>query len=127
VPDVIDLKWMSGGGLMLDSRGDLAVETDPLASIIDIIRTRLRSAVRGWQLYEIGAGLEDFVGEAITEELESRIRRRVVQALTRDFLTADQFDVETLVYRPGEILVVVYLDRQAVARATISRDGVRVE
>ena len=74
----IDLKWMSQGGVLLDG-GDIAL-CDPLEGIKDMVRTRLKAALNAWKLYAIGADLEDFIGNAISDELEVSLRRQVVNA-----------------------------------------------
>lgn len=123
----IDLKWMSCGGLLLDGRGDLALETDPVSSVKDVIRSRLKADFDGWQLYRIGAGLQNRLGDTIGEELEVQIKRQVLESLSHEFLPSAACDVETVVTGPGKILVIVYLDNEPAVQAVISESGVEVQ
>jgi hypothetical protein len=117
----IDFKWMSQGGVLLDG-GDLAL-CDPLEGLKDMVRTRLKAALHAWKLYAIGADLEDFIGNAITPELEVSLRRQVVNALQKDLLPRGSFQVKTLA-TGQHIAVMVYISSQLTATATISQaDG----
>jgi len=113
-----DLKWMSGGGLILDGNGDLAITTG-METVISMVRTRLKAAIDGWKLYRIGAGLDDFPGNTSNTETEIAIRRRVMQSISDGYIPTNVFTVTTL--RLGdEIQVLVYLKDQVVAQATVN-------
>ena len=60
----VDFKWGTIGGIFLDGAGDIAV-TDPTTneSLIDMVVTRLKAKLDGWQLYRIGADLERRLGD----------------------------------------------------------------
>lgn len=117
---MVDFKWMSAGGLLVDGTGDIACTSGALESVQDIVRSRLKAALDGWKLYRIGAGLAEFPGNTVAPETEVAIRRQVSQALTRDFLPAGSFQIETL-SDVDVIRVFVYLNKQLIGTAAVSR------
>ena len=52
-----DFQWTSAGGVLLDAIGDIAVYDTPMDSIQNMVRTRIKADLDGWQLYQIGADL----------------------------------------------------------------------
>jgi hypothetical protein len=115
----IDFRWSSQGGILLDGTGDIADTTGTMDSIQDIVRSRLKSALDGWKLYQIGAGLIRALGQANNNEVEIAIQRRVVSTMTNDFLAPGSFTVSTLPL--GDALTVfVYIQNTLVASATIT-------
>lgn len=115
----IDYKWMSQGGLMLDGTGDLAFTSSGIETIVSMVRTRLKTAVDGYKLYRIGAGLDDFPGDTSDSVEETAIQRRVVTAISAGFLPQSVFQVSTL-RLGGDIQVYVYLNNQLIAQTTVS-------
>src|SRR4051812_10878760 len=114
-----DYRWMSKGGILLDGTGDIAFTSSPMEVAISMVRSRLKAAIDGWQLYRIGAGLEDYVGNTSDAAAEISIRRRVLQALSNKYLPASAFDVRTL-RLGGDIQVFVYINQTLIAEATIN-------
>jgi hypothetical protein len=74
---------MPQGGVLLDGNGDIALCDSALESVRDIVRSRLKADLNGWQLYPIGADLQSQIGEMAPDELESAVRRLVRTALSR--------------------------------------------
>lgn len=105
---------MSQGGIMLDGTGDIAFTDSPLDCVSQTVRSRLKSAIAGWKLYKIGCGLEDFVGGTADVTAETAIQRRVIQALSTNYLPAGVFNVKTL-RLGGVIQVYVYINQQMIA------------
>lgn len=115
----IDLKWMSEGGLLLDGTGDISLTASNMETIVAMVRTRLKSAIDGWKLYNIGAGLDKFPGNASDAALEITIKRQVLSSISAGFLPSSVFTVSTL--RLGEeIQVYVYLNKQLIATASVT-------
>src|ERR1035441_5937615 len=117
----VDFKWCSQGGILLDGSGDIAC-TDPstMESTVDVVRSRLKAALHGWKLYDIGADLQARVGDIIAPELEIALQRQVYNSLTNSFLPRGSFTVETLSF--GDIVrVLVFISQTLVAQATVSR------
>ena len=114
-----DYKWMSQGGLLLDGTGDISFTSSNLETIISMVRTRLKSAVNGWQLYPgMGAGLESFRGNTSNAEIEITIQRTVLNAISAGFLPASMFNVNTLrIY--GQIQIFVFLNNQMIATSSV--------
>jgi hypothetical protein len=116
---LIDWSWQSQGDLLL-AGGDVST-TDPttLASLQDMVRTRLKAAIDGWQLYSIGADLIARLGDTIDQELNITLRRQVNQSLTNQFLPRGSFSVKSIVDN-GTITVFVYLNQSLLASATLN-------
>lgn len=113
-----DFLWMSRGGCLIDGSGDLALAT-PDGSLQDMILTRLKAAIDGWQLYRIGADLDNLIGRTVDAELELAIRRQVETALTQDFLPRGSFQVKTL--PTGTLIqVFVYINDSLMATAQVN-------
>jgi hypothetical protein len=52
---MVDFRWMSKGGVLLDATGDISFTTTPWECMVAMVNTRLKAAVNGWKLYPIGA------------------------------------------------------------------------
>lgn len=115
----VDYKWMSSGGLLLDGSGDIAFTNSPLECVSSMVATRLKAAVNGWRQYKIGCGLEDFVGNSADASTEVDIQRRVLQALSTNYLPVGVFNVKTL-RLGGDIQVFVYINNQLIASTTVN-------
>ena len=86
-----------------------------------MIRTRLKAAIDGWQLYNIGADLQSTMGTIVGPELELTIQRQVSQSLTNQFLRSGDFQVRTLA-EDGTITVFVYINNKLIASAVAQRN-----
>lgn len=108
------------GGIYLDGLGDIAV-TDPstIESVQDIVASRLKATLNGWQLYSIGADLQSLPGQSISQELEVTVQRQIQTALTNNFLPRGSFQVETLVYG-NTLRALVYLNQALIAQAFVT-------
>lgn len=86
--DAIDLFWSFRGDLSIDHDGDVAdTELDPLRSIVQEVRTRVRSDPGDWMLYpEVGAGVSDFVGQPNDKINAEQLKSRIIAALARHSL-----------------------------------------
>jgi hypothetical protein len=117
---MVDFRWMSQGGLLLDPSGDIAFTASPWECLATMINTRLKAALDGWKLYQIGAGLESLIGSTVAAELELSIQRQVQASLSQDFLSTGSFTVSTLLVGPRTVQVFVYVQNQLVASTTVS-------
>lgn len=118
----MDFRWTSNGGILLDGNGDIAYASSALETVQDMVRSRLKAALRGWKLYTIGADLQNRVGSILSNELEVGLRRQVQSALTRDFLPAGTFDIRTVTN--GNIInIYVYLKESLIATASVDKDS----
>jgi hypothetical protein len=115
-----DFRWMSQGGLVLDSTGDISFTASPWECLAAMINTRLKAALDGWKLYAIGADLENLIGTTVAAELELSIQRQVQASLSQDFLPTGVFTVSTLVVGPQTVQVFVYVQNQLIAATTVS-------
>lgn len=119
ISGLVDWQWMSQGDILL-AGGDIAT-TDPttLASLQDMVRTRLKASLHGWQLYPIGADLQARLGDTINAELNTTLRRQVTRSLTNQFLPNGSFIVKSLTDN-GLITIFVYLNQSLIAAATLN-------
>jgi len=115
-----DFRWMSQGGLVLDSTGDISFTASPWECLTAMVNTRLKAALDGWKLYRIGADLENLIGTTVAAELELSIQRQVQASLSQDFLPTGSFTVSTLVVEPQTVQVFVYVQNQLIAATTVS-------
>lgn len=114
----IDYKWQSNGGFLLDGTGDIASTQSPMETAIDMVRTRLKATLKAWKLYQIGAGLDTFIGNSSSAEAETAIQRQVLGALSKNYLPSGTFDVRTL-RLGGTIQVYVYISDKLIAQAEV--------
>jgi hypothetical protein len=113
---------MSSGGVLMDGTGDIALTSSQWQSTVDIVRSRLKATLHGWQLYPIGADLEALRGQAIQQEVQAQIQQRVTAALTYQFLPSGSFQVKTRA--AGEsIRIYVYLNNTIAATVTVTNSG----
>lgn len=117
---LIDWQWQSNGDLILTG-GDIAT-TDPttLASIQDMVRTRMKATLHGWQLYSIGANLLARLGDTVSQELNGVLRRQINQALTNQFLPRGSFNVQTVQTSSDAITILVYINQSLIASAVLN-------
>jgi hypothetical protein len=82
--DAVDIRWTWNGDLNLGHDGDLQdTSTDVLVSLIQDIHNICASALNDWELYpNLGAGLDDFVGEPNVRSRADMIHDRLRLALT---------------------------------------------
>jgi hypothetical protein len=116
---MVDFRWMSKGGLLLDSTGDISFTGSSWECMAAMINSRLQAAVNGWKLYPIGAGLESNLGTD-PAEAEISIQRQAITCLSQDFLPTGAFTVSTLRLSDTETAVFVYVQNQLVATTTVS-------
>lgn len=115
----VDYRWSSQGGLLLDGTGDIADTSGTMDSVLDMVRSRVKAAIDGWKMYRIGAGLRRALGQANSNELEVVVKRRLISALTNNFLKASDFSVTTLVL--GDTMTLyVYVQNALVVSVTAS-------
>ena len=117
---MVDLRWMSKGGLVLDATGDIALTASPWECLTAMVATRLKAAIDGWKLYRIGADLANLIGTTVSAELELSIQRQIQASLSQDFLPTGSFTVSTLLVGPQTVQVFVYVQNQLVASTTVS-------
>lgn len=115
----IDYKWMSQGGLLLDGSGDIAFTSSSLETTIAMVRSRLKAAVNGWQLYPgMCVGLDNFRGNTSNSQTEADIQRAVLNSISSGYLPKSSFTVNTLrIY--GAIQIYVFLNSQLIATSSI--------
>jgi hypothetical protein len=109
-PFMADLRWMSMGGTLLDGNGDLATTLNSVEELESMVASRVKAAVDGWKLYTIGAGLEVFPGMPVNINTELSIQRAITSSLTRQFLSAGSFTIQTLAVG-NSIEAYIYLNK----------------
>ena len=119
-PVPIDFRWSSQGGILMDGTGDIADTSGTMDSIPDIVRSRLKAALNGWKLYQIGAGLTKALGQANSNEVEVAIQRRGGSTLSNNFLSTGSFTVSTL-QLGDSITIFVYIQNVLIATVTVTQ------
>jgi len=116
---LVDWAWQSQGDLLL-AGGDIAT-TDPatIQSLQDMVRTRIKASLNGWQLYPIGADLPARLGDTIDAELNITLRRQVNNSLTNQFLPRGSFTVTSLLDNET-ITIFVYVNQSLIASAVLN-------
>jgi hypothetical protein len=115
----VDWSWMSDGDLLLSGGDIYATDPTTLASIQDMVGTRLKASLTGWQLYTIGADLQARLGDTISNELNLTLRRQINQSLTNQFLPRGSFTVQGIVDN-GMIQLFVYVNQSLIATASLN-------
>ena len=84
VYDAVDIRWTWNGDYSVGQDGDLEdTSYDALLSLLQDIHNICASALRDWELYpNLGAGLDDFVGEPNVRSRADLIHDRIRLALT---------------------------------------------
>lgn len=117
----IDFTWMSQGGVLMDHNGDIALGTADQGTL-DLINSRLKSALDGWKLYSIGANLQSFTGIAIDSVTQRSIQSAVVAALSNQFLPNGSFQIQTS--KTGNAIdIYIFVNSTLVSQANITSDG----
>jgi hypothetical protein len=101
--DNTDLAWTLRGDFIVSHDGDL-MDTfeDPLRSIVQEIRDRVKSDKGDWKHYpDLGSSMSDYVGEPNTKLTAEAIKARIMAAITRNGLVLSK-DVKIL-YAPIDI------------------------
>jgi len=86
--DRTDLMWTGRGDLVIGHDGDIMdTYADPLRSIYQEIRSRIKSEVGDWRLYpDISASLSDYVGEPNNKVTAEAVKTRIISSITRNGL-----------------------------------------
>ena len=116
----VDFRWMSRGGVLLDSTGDVSFTQSPWECLRSMANSRLKAAFDGWKSYQIGADLENVIGSTVAAELETTIQRQVESSMSQDFLPMGSFTVSTLKVGNQAYQVFVFIQNQLVASTTVS-------
>lgn len=114
-----DFRWMSSGGILRDGSGDIANTLNSLEEMESMVASRVKAAVDGWKLYPIGAGLDSFQGSPVNQNTELSLQRAVIASLTRQFLPAGSFTVQTISVG-GTIELYVYIQKTLVFQSTVT-------
>jgi hypothetical protein len=116
---LVDWSWQSQGDLLLSGRDIGTTDPSTLESLQDMVRTRLKAALNGWQLYSIGADLAARLGDTVDAELNITLRRQVNNSLSNQFLPRGSFTVTSVVDR-DVITLFVYISQSLIASATLN-------
>lgn len=98
-----DFWFSTGGDYILDADGDLLatdefISEDEFLGLKQQILHRIITEKNGWSRYpEICAGLEQFIGEVIDEDLLVRIKEQIRRVITIDNLISNE-SIETEVF-----------------------------
>lgn len=112
--DSIDLDWTIDGDFMKDSSGDLKdTSEDLLLSFKNEVFTIIKSDLKEWREdLNVGAGLDDFIGEPNSKEIAARLEDHVKSAL---LLIASSSDLNIRVIPVGVYKVLITVNIQVLA------------
>ena len=116
----VDFRWMSRGGLLMDSTGDVSFTQSSWECLRSMANSRLKAAFDGWKLYQNGADLDNLIGSTVTTELETTIQRQVESSMSQDFLPVGSFTVSILPVGDQTYQVFVFINNQLLASTTVS-------
>ena len=118
--DRTDLAWSTRGDLVIGHNGDIMdTYEDPLRSLYQEVRTRVMSVLGDWILYpDLGANIEDFVGEPNTKLTAEAIKTKIVASITRNGLIHNA-DLQVK-YSPIDIDKIMFRISIAVAPTAIN-------
>lgn len=116
---LVDWGWQSQGDLLLNGRDIATTDPSTLVSLQDMVRTRLKASLNGWQLYPIGADLAARLGDTVDAELNITLRRQVNNSLSNQFLPRGSFTVTSVVDN-AVITIFVYISQSMIASATLN-------
>lgn len=88
VYDRSDFAWSTRGDLVIGHDGDIMdTYDDPLRSLYQEIRTRVMSTLGDWAMYpDLGANVEEFVGEPNNKVTAEALKTRIIAAIMRNGL-----------------------------------------
>jgi hypothetical protein len=125
--DKIDLEWTWNGDFNVGRDGDLAdTESDQIQSLIQEIQTVAQSALDDWAEHpSLGAGIDDFVGEANSRETARKIESRLEGALTLNNIVRDEdLNVRVVPIGPHTILVTITVEALATQNNSLENNTV---
>lgn len=108
--DNIDLLWTLNGDLAPGKDGDIAdTSHDVLKSFRQEIRTRVRSALEDWEMHpEIGADLDEIIGEPNNKQTAEKGKSRIIDSLIRDnFMSETDIKVKYVPVDQNRILYIL--------------------
>ncbi len=125
--DRIDIEWTWNGDFNVGKDGDLAdTQGDQIQSLIQEIQTVAQSALNDWKEHpSLGAGLEDFIGEANTRETANEINSRLTAALTlNDIVRDEDLTVRTIPVGPHTVLITITVEALATQNNSLESNTV---
>jgi len=119
--DRTDLAWSSRGDFIIGHNGDIMdTYADPLRSLYQEVRTRVMSVIGDWKNYpDLGANLEDFVGEPNTKIVAESIKIRMSSSIVRNGLV-NNADLQ-IKYAPIDVDKIMF--RISIKVASTARNG----
>jgi len=108
VYDKNDLAWTSRGDYVVAHNGDIMdTNTDPLRSLYQEVKTRIKSNIGDWKLNQnVGASLGDFVGEPNNKMTAESIKTRIKTSLTKDgFINSKDIKIK---YMPVDVDMLMF-------------------
>jgi len=86
--DKVDLYWTFEGDFLVGPNGDLYdTSVDPLRSLVQEVKTRLKSEQQDWGFFpRVGAGISELIGEPNNRENAENGKAKIISALSRDGL-----------------------------------------
>jgi hypothetical protein len=123
-----DLLLTPDGDLLVGEEGDLLL-TRGTGYVVQSIYNRLKSVSADWFYDQVGADLEDFLGQPNSSETGAAVEERIISALTGDGLLAPE-DLLVKVVPAGETQLACFVfarlagaERPFSFRVTVDLEG----
>lgn len=120
--DSIDTDWTWDGDYEVGDNGDLKdTSYDYIQSLINEVRTVVRSEYDDWQLHTmLGSNLSDFLGEPNNETVAKAIEERIVSAIaTAGILDASDLRVRVTPVQNHIVLVTLTISAEATSKNSL--------
>lgn len=112
--DSIDLDWTWSGDFIIGDDGDLQdTSEDLLLSLVNEMTTVVKSSVGDWaEEINVGADLDDFIGEPNTREVGLQIQTRLESALSL-IMNPNDINVRVTPVHIHKVLIMLTVQVQA--------------
>ena len=117
-----DIALSYDGGAILNDRGDLEA-TSGLDALSRKVSRIVKTRNPAWKLYpDIGANLEDFVGQPNTRETAAEMTKRLNYVLNKDQISGTNFlEVRVVPANAASVYIFIFLRNES-GRITLSRE-----
>lgn len=108
--DKIDISFSWNGDFSIGKDGDLnTTSTDQIQALVQNIQAAVASTPQDWEEFiNLGAGLDEFIGEANTKETATRIESRVREnIITANLVRASDLDVKVVPVGIYSVLIII--------------------
>lgn len=125
--DKVDLQWSWNGDYSPGQDHDFAdTSSDKIQSLVQEIQTVVQSSLADWEEHPgLGAGLDDFIGEANTRQTAESLKTRVRDSLILFNIVRDtDLDVKVLPVGPHTVLILIRVAALATEENSLAENSI---